>query len=412
MTLVRDPVVRAAVPVPAPTDADGEHSLGLHLQGAIAVLSLGAAAIHFAAMGEHSSISWQHSAFFGVVAWLEIAFGALIIFRPSRLVLAGGIAFNAGIVSVWAVSRTVGITFGGGTGIEQVGFADVLATVLEGLTIIGLLVLLRVGVQRRAWAGRGVKVTMAATGFVLLPLITAGFSPALAGADGHQHGSSSAGGHNHGILAGALTGKTACEKSGPPVSEGQVQGGHGHRGPTAQLPVDQATLLQLEQQQTSARQVVFRYPTVADAERAGYAESTVYVPCIGAHYTNAALAGSFNPAAPSELLYDGTTPTSRIVGLSYLVFHLGGPPAGFAGPNDFWHQHTFNGGLCLRGGIVIGAESTSNASCEAMGGTKARLDNIWMVHDWVVPGLECSWGVFAGECPELGGHVGGRAFAS
>jgi len=28
-----------------------------------------------------------------------------------------------------------------------------------------------------------------------------------------------------------------------------------------------------------------------------------------------------------------------------------------------------------------------------------------MVHDWVVPGWECSWGVFAAECPELGGAV-------
>ena len=26
------------------------------------------------------------------------------------------------------------------------------------------------------------------------------------------------------------------------------------------------------------------------------------------HYTNTSLAGSFNPATPSELLYDGTTP--------------------------------------------------------------------------------------------------------
>ena len=33
-----------------------------------------------------------------------------------------------------------------------------------------------------------------------------------------------------------------------------------------------------------------------------------------------------------------------------------------------------------------------------------------MVHDWVVPGWECGWGIFAGECPELGGRVGGTAF--
>jgi hypothetical protein len=33
-----------------------------------------------------------------------------------------------------------------------------------------------------------------------------------------------------------------------------------------------------------------------------------------------------------------------------------------------------------------------------------------MVHDWIVPGWECSWGVFAGECPELGGVTGKTAW--
>ncbi|MEY2465383.1 MAG: hypothetical protein QOH64_3521, partial [Acidimicrobiaceae bacterium] len=36
--------------------------------------------------------------------------------------------------------------------------------------------------------------------------------------------------------------------------------------------------------------------------------------------------------------------------------------------------------------------------------------DIWMVHDWVVPGWECSWGAFAPECPELGGRAGGTAW--
>ena len=38
------------------------------------------------------------------------------------------------------------------------------------------------------------------------------------------------------------------------------------------------------------------------------------------------------------------------------------------------------------------------------------LTDIWMLHDWVVPGMECSWGSFAPECPELGGRVGGTAW--
>jgi hypothetical protein len=177
------------------------------------------------------------------------------------------------------------------------------------------------------------------------------------------------------------------------------------------VALDRATQMQLEQQQKLARAVVDKYPTVADAERAGYRKSTPYVPCIGAHYTNPALAIRFDVSAPSELLFDGTDPNSRIVGLSYLVLHPGGPPAGFAGPNDRWHTHSSNGGLCINpSGVVIGNEAMSPAACENAGGHKSGLKDIYMVHDWVVPGFECSWGVFAGECPELGGRVGGTAW--
>jgi|GEM_PF-2331260 hypothetical protein len=216
------------------------------------------------------------------------------------------------------------------------------------------------------------------------------------------------------VIDGALTGDSPCEKSGPPASVGQVKKdaeGHSHRGPLVQYPVSQAERVALIEQQRQARAVADKYPTVAAAEAGGYKKSTVYVPCIGAHYTNTALVAKFDPATPSELLYDGDTPDAKIVGLSYLIFHKGGPPEGFAGPNDMWHQHNQNGGLCLNNqGVVIGAETTSVADCTARGGKKASLDDIWMVHDWVVPGWECGWGVFAGECPELGGRIGGTVF--
>jgi hypothetical protein len=35
-----------------------------------------------------------------------------------------------------------------------------------------------------------------------------------------------------------------------------------------------------------------------------------------------------------------------------------------------------------------------------------------MLHDWVVAGFECSWGVFAPECRELGGRTGQSACQS
>jgi hypothetical protein len=90
--------------------------------------------------------------------------------------------------------------------------------------------------------------------------------------------------------------------------------------------------------------------------------------------------------------------------------HPGGAPDGFAGVNDHWHQHNANGGLCLKGGLVVGGEDVTKAQCEARGGRKTLLTDIWMAHAWVVPGFECSWGVFSGECPELGGKLGGTAW--
>jgi hypothetical protein len=229
------------------------------------------------------------------------------------------------------------------------------------------------------------------------------------------------------VLTQTATGKSPCEKASPtPASPGEVGNGsggsssnddpdsHGPRGELQQLPVSSADQKVLTQQMAEAKAVAAKYPTVATAKAAGYVQSTVYVPCIGAHFTNLALVDQFNAAKPSELLYDGTTPNSKIVGLSYLVWHPGGPPPGFAGPNDVWHQHNANGGLCLRGNAVVGGEAMSPKTCALIGGQKSAklMANAWMVHAWVAPGWKCGWGVFAGECPALGGVTGGTAYST
>lgn len=229
------------------------------------------------------------------------------------------------------------------------------------------------------------------------------------------------------VIPGSADGTSPCEEAAPtPASPGQVgagQGGsaavktaaqaeaeaHGARGKVQPVPLTPAEQSILQAQMAVAKQVAVAYPTVKDAEAAGYSKSTVYVPCIGAHYTNVGLAAKFDPAHPSELLYTGTDPDSKLVGLSYLVWHGGGPPPGFAGANDRWHQHNANGGLCLKGGLVVGGESSTRQECAAMGGRKTLLTDIWMVHAWVVPGITCKWGTFSGECPELGGRLGGTA---
>lgn len=137
------------------------------------------------------------------------------------------------------------------------------------------------------------------------------------------------------------------------------------------------------------RQVALKYPTTADAQKAGYIRTTSDVPFMGEHYLNMDLVrkGIFDPARPQGLLFskvDGGP--EKLVGVWFLLIPgINGitrdvQPAGFAGNLDFWHSHP---GLCLVG--VSGAsENETRESCTAKGGS-FTADLRWMLHVWVAP---------------------------
>jgi hypothetical protein len=153
-----------------------------------------------------------------------------------------------------------------------------------------------------------------------------------------------------------------------------------------------------------ARGVAMAYPTVGDATKAGYILAGKFTPGAGAHYIS--IAGSaagylghkpkVDAAHPLALIYDGTAPTSSIVGLMYGSF-TSTPPAGFAGPNDHWHRHR---NLCIvfhNGSIGIPFPPDSDvgkSQCDVLHGMFMR-ETLWMVHTWVVPGWESPQGVFS-----------------
>ena len=402
-----------------------ERTVGRYLRWVLAALSIGAGFIHFAVSGGHYDVSWWHGTFFAVVAWLQLAWAVGVILRPTRRLLTAGVVLNAGIVGVWAVSRIWGVPIGPDAWTpEAVTLADVLSTGFEaGIVAISLAVLVRPAIAQRSISPSFALGGLGVTGLAVAVISTVALTPSFA--SDHHGGSGQAAGHSHGaaadsgtahaghaaIVSNAPVGDTPCEQSGPPASEGQISsaGGHGHRGPIKwQNIADRATRDQLGQQLDVAHQVTLQFPTVADAEAAGYRMVTSYVPCIGAHYIKVSnMIGGFDPAKPSMLLYDGTNPDSKIVGLSYSI--LGDPntpPEGFAGPNDPWHKHDSNGGLCMKGGVVVGAESTSDAECAARGGNKVALHNLWMMHAWVADAWQSSWGIFSAENPDLGGKIG------
>ncbi len=211
--------------------------------------------------------------------------------------------------------------------------------------------------------------------------------------------------HDHGIIAPASeTPITVQVSPSGEVSPGQVigaeiignaAGGHEHGVAQPEQPLDPNTRKALGLQLTVSRGAAMSYPTVADAEKAGYSMVTPFVPLIGAHYINFGIVdGTFDPAKPEMLLYDGIKPDSKIVGLSYFMASPAGAPDGFAGPNDHWHQHI---GLCIKDGVVVGGESLTDIQCQKRGGNKVGLKDMWMVHAWVVPGWESPQGVFSPE---------------
>jgi hypothetical protein len=401
------------------TTNDG--TLGRYLRWFLAALSAGAGAIHFAVSGGHFDLSWIHGVFFAVVAWLQLSWAVAVIIRPTTRLLAAGAAGNAIIMATWVVSRVWGVPVGPDSWTpESVSFADILATSFEGVIVFTCVaVLVRPAIAQTRLAPRPAGALLGVTGLAVAVVSTMALTPSFA--SDHHGGTESAaghgdaghaatddhaadGGHAEGATNVAITadGTSACEQAGV-ANEGNS--GHGHRGPVPFVPMDQPTRDVFAGQVAQSNSVVARYPTAADAEAAGWRRITPYVPCIAAHYIKSgALANPFDPNEPEILLFDGNEPTSKIVGLSYLVFgdkEL--PPDGFAGENDPWHVHAK---LCLGGGGVLGDESTTEEECKARGGRVAPLENLWMNHMWNVPGWESRWGLFSSEHPDLGGRIG------
>lgn len=171
---------------------------------------------------------------------------------------------------------------------------------------------------------------------------------------------------------------------------------HGGFGPVAEEPVTGAQQAELERQWAVAQAVAAALATVEDAAAAGYRQSSAQAPGIGTHWIHWDLIDEgFDPARPSMLLYDRSARGGdRLAGFSYWV-RSAVEPEGFAGPNDHWHQHH---GLCFVDGWLQREGIGDPADCE---GHWVQGGDRWMLHAWVVPGMENRWGRFAPRHPGL-----------
>jgi hypothetical protein len=132
--------------------AAAERGLGSLLLYGAALLSAGAAAIHFAVAKGHFDEYTLYGVFFVASGVAQLVWPLLVLFRPARALLLLGVLGNLLIVALWAVDRTWGLPIGPEHWKpETVGFADITASVFEILLALGALALLAPSLRAQAY---------------------------------------------------------------------------------------------------------------------------------------------------------------------------------------------------------------------------------------------------------------------
>jgi hypothetical protein len=204
------------------------------------------------------------------------------------------------------------------------------------------------------------------------------------------------------VAVAAATSSKSAPSCLPGAAKGSCNTDEAAEASIPDKPLDVATRALLAQQLVEARASALRYPTVADAVRAGMIQAGKFSPETGAHFIRYSGLATFDPANPASYIYDGTSPTSKVIGVMFLSLSTL-PPEGFIGPNDHWHRHTNTCVVYNHGQITIpfaADSSVTHAQCDAQHGEFMR-ETAWMVHAWVVPGWESPLGVFSHSNPDV-----------
>jgi hypothetical protein len=102
-------------------------------------LSGGAAAIHFAVIGEHFAEYALYGVLFALLAWFQMGWAFAYLARRDARLAGLAVAVNAGAIVVWVISRTAGLPIGPEPWTpEAIGPLDAVATGLELAMIAAL----------------------------------------------------------------------------------------------------------------------------------------------------------------------------------------------------------------------------------------------------------------------------------
>jgi hypothetical protein len=346
----------------------------------LAALSVGAAAIHFAVTFEHFSEYMLYGVFFLGISWAQAIWGAVVLWRPSKLWLWLGIAGNAIIVAVYFASRFTGLPFGPDKGhTEAFGALDLVSVILEVALIVGCAALLwrpflldRPVRRRTGFAGIA---SVAAFPALVIAVTTAVMTPGWAGSEGPA-----------GMASGMGSSSSAAAAPGAQAGMGDMGTTDGHPdmkmyGTTAPATAAQVIAAANLIKETDAS--LARYKNAQAAFAAGY---TYVLRTNGEEHLlyngpNPAYAG-LNPQHPSSLVYAIDVPHHAPILLGAMYIENGntnGPQIG--GGLTRWHSHLV---VCENGKqIVAGFGVQLRGACNPA--TWQDQYTSQMLHVWVVP---------------------------
>ena len=390
-------------PAPPRVSVSGSSAMRQYLRWGLAMLSLGAAGIHFAVMSDHFNLTWYHGAFFATAAWLQLAWAVAIVMKPSRRLLLAGIIGNLVIAEVWLVSRTIGIPFGPQSGVaEAVSFSDVLCTTLEVGIVLGSLALLKPRFLDRPVRSAAALPGVAGVGVLVAALATLSLTPAYA--SGHTHG---AAGHVHGATEGAAAAAGHTHSHGSGAAGAQPSAVAPHPFDPA-LPIDLSGVPGVSPEQQARAEnllaaTVMRLPQWSDpAYDTAHGFFSIGDGVTGVeHYINLGFMSDdtiLDPDKPESLVFDTTVSPKRLVAAMYMAIPgttLASVPD-IGGPLTQWHIHN---NLCFTAQGRVAGLTKADGSCA---GNLQKGPLTPMIHVWIDKAHPC------GQFAALEGIGGGQ----
>jgi hypothetical protein len=381
-------------PAPDASSASRRAQLRTHpLTLLVAATVAAAGAIHFAMAPSHMATSSLEGWGFAVAGWLQIGAAVWLLVRPSKAAALSTAAVSGVAIGLWAVARTVGLPFVPAGHHNSVDLVDGTAVALEAVATLGALSLLGVlrGTSRRAGSPRQPITGALGAAAVAVPIVAATV---------------------------ALLSPSASHHSEVDYGPGYSLLANGHQHDIVDRPYTAAERSEIDALVVATAPLIEKYPTLKDAEAAGYRKAGPFGPGVGQHMNPPNPAAGLNTdgkmdasdMANGMLIYDGYSPDSKLSGFMFLSMSET-TPEGFPGTFDHWHSHS---DVCLVYGEDGSIDSPFGADtgnvpeslCKKVGG-ELLAETPYMVHMWSMPGYASSEGLFSELNPNLpceGGH--------